>query len=45
LLVDVEVEMIRQKEKCRRIEEYTEEDIIKALRLQNCLLRSLGAFF
>jgi hypothetical protein len=45
LLIEAKVEMIRQKEKCRRVEKHTEEDIRKALRFHNCLLCSLGAFF
>jgi hypothetical protein len=44
VLVKIEIEMIKQKEKCRRNEEYTAEDIKKALQLYDCLMSSLNSF-
>jgi hypothetical protein len=44
LLKEAAEEMEENKKKCKTFNEYTPEDIRRALRFHNCLLCSLNAF-
>jgi hypothetical protein len=43
-MVDIEVEMIKHKDKCRKLNKYTPEDLKTAIRFYNCLFCVQNSF-
>jgi multimeric flavodoxin WrbA len=44
MIIETEVEMIKHKDKCRKLKKYTPDDLKTAMRFYNCILCSLNSF-